>query len=190
MKKISTSSDLKFTSDTVVKTNFEPAFTKEMFDLYSQLTAGKDYYVQIHEHVNEKKYIMERLDIKFNLNQILWDTRPYSKSWKTVNDIVIFTVNLTKDFFEFSSKNLPEGNFIIHHDLTFSNIVITSDDKIKLIDADGIRITTDPIEISLFFNRIQAIHHAVLWNYYDLRKYNDENKSRKSKSKGIAKRKC
>jgi len=113
----------------------------EWFEFYKALAAKNKYLVKVLD-IDIKRNIlyMENLGNCIHTEACLKD--PYLKNRATkeiVCDIIIALNTAWSDSIEFS-KSLQGNEFFVHTDLSLDNIVLTPNNKIKVIDPDSFQL--------------------------------------------------
>lgn len=156
-------------NDVVVKTINKPfiKITQLWFDRYTKLSKNNNYLVKVLDVDVDKNIItMENLGEVKSVEQFL--KQPHSKSKLKKNTLcdIILALNTTwSQSIEFS-RTLPNDDFFVHTDLHLDNIVLTKDNKVKVIDPDSYTIV-DKLKYTEKFYMSQINLMANIGIYYN-----------------------
>ena len=156
-------------NNTVIKTVNKPFLdiTQAWFDYYTKLSNENKYLVKVLDINSDKNIIiMENLGEVLEVEQCLKDHVLRPRITKEIVCDVILALNTSwSQSIEFS-KTLPDNNFFVHTDLSLDNIVMTTDNKIKVIDPDSY-VIVDKLQYTEKFYMSQISLMANLGIYYN-----------------------
>jgi RIO-like serine/threonine protein kinase len=156
---------IEFKNDCVVKTVNKPFIniTQTWFDMYTELSDNNNYLVKVLD-VNSNTIVMESLDIFDDVEECLKNHS--SRITKSILcDIILALSTSWAQSIEFS-KALPNNDFFVHTDLSLQNIVLTKDNKVKVIDPDSY-VIVEKLKYTEKFYMSQINLMANLGIYYN-----------------------
>mgnify|MGYP001579941877 CR=1 FL=1 len=131
-------------SNTVIKTAKNPDKNSPLdsiwFEKYNHLQNNNEAFVKVYSTNGFDTFEMEKLDILLTVNDLFCFNKNPKQEHITkdlICDIVYAMQSTWNDMMQFS-KTLKEDLFFLHGDFTLSNIVVTKDFKVKLIDVNAI----------------------------------------------------
>jgi len=158
---------IEFKNDSVVKTVNKPYIniTQTWFDMYTELSENNDYLVKVLDvNSNTNTIVMESLDIFDDVEECLKNhSNRITKS--ILCDIILALSTSWTQSIEFS-KALPNNDFFVHTDLSLQNIVLTKDNKVKVIDPDSY-VIVEKLKYTEKFYMSQINLMANLGIYYN-----------------------
>ena len=158
---------IEFKNDSVVKTVNKPYIniTQTWFDMYTELSENNDYLVKVLDvNSNTNTIVMESLDIFDDVEECL-KNHPSRITKSILCDIILALSTSWTQSIEFS-KALPNNDFFVHTDLSLQNIVLTKDNKVKVIDPDSY-VIVEKLKYTEKFYMSQINLMANLGIYYN-----------------------
>ena len=158
---------IEFKNDSVIKTVNKPYIniTQTWVDMYTELSENNNYLVKVLDvNPNTNTIVMESLDIFDDVEECLKNhsariTKPI------LCDIILALSTSWTQSIEFS-KTLPNNDFFVHTDLSLQNIVLTKDNKVKVIDPDSY-VIVEKLKYTEKFYMSQINLMANLGIYYN-----------------------
>ena len=110
------------------------------FNMYRELSNGRDYFMKVISWISPTEYTAEKLDIVCDIQNALTQQDKYKFPREVYLDIYATYTKIYTDSLELS-KNKWNDKFFMHRDLSLNNLVITKQNEIKVIDADSFHTT-------------------------------------------------
>jgi len=158
---------IEFKNDSVTKTVNKPYIniTQTWVDMYTELSENNNYLVKVLDvNPNTNTIVMESLDIFNDVEECL---KNYSDriTKPILCDIILALSTSWAQSIEFS-KTLPNNDFFVHTDLSLQNIVLTKNNKVKVIDPDSY-VIVEKLKYTEKFYMSQINLMANLGIYYN-----------------------
>jgi len=127
--------------DNCVRKILRTAWPKYHYDLFKIFAHDKKYLPKVYSYVCDIEYTMEKLDILCTVQEGLIDPKKYKLNRDIILSIPAMYNQIFVDCLNFTRLHVEDKLFFMHRDLHLSNVVITKDHKIMLIDVDAFEKT-------------------------------------------------
>ena len=151
--------NLKRVGDRVIKTLAWPLwFMPQWYDSYKVLQGSNNYLVKVHSVSDDGLALeMEYLDILCNLED-LFEKEEYEHLFtKDIICEIMAAVSQTMLSDMEYAQTLGDDLFFIHGDFTLSNMVLTKDMQVKVIDPDSYGFCHGMSESSKYFQTMTGL---------------------------------
>ena len=145
---------LTYEHDYIKKTLYHHDWSKKNFDLYQELSQGKNYFIKVLDWLSPRQYTMEKIEIISDVRTVLLSNE-HQLTRHQLEDIYCIFNQYYLDCINFS-RNRLDGEYFMHQDYQLQNVVMTKDYQVKVIDADSFQIRKEFMDWT-YFDSLQII---------------------------------